>query len=151
LHRDVECGGWFIGDQQGRVGCERTRDHGPLLHTAAKLVGKIHHPRCCIVDARPFEHLHSEPVSRASITDLMSAQCFFHLRPHPYQRVEGSHRVLEDEADNLASNLGKGLVVRGREVDAVEQDPAFGDPGTLGQEASDAECSEGFTAATLAD
>jgi len=73
LYRNVECGGWFIGDQKRRVSCEGTRDHGALLHAAAKLMGEIPHPGGRIVDARSLKHLRGAAVSRSSVANLMSS------------------------------------------------------------------------------
>ena len=34
LDRDVECGGWFVGDQELWIAGERHRDHDALTHAA---------------------------------------------------------------------------------------------------------------------
>jgi hypothetical protein len=38
LHRHVQRRGWFVGDQQARVGRHRQRDHDPLPHAARQFV-----------------------------------------------------------------------------------------------------------------
>src|SRR5215212_11802919 len=39
LDRDVERGGWLVGDQQLRIVCEGEGDHGALAHSARELMG----------------------------------------------------------------------------------------------------------------
>lgn len=81
----------------------------------------------------------------------MSSQRLLYLRTHTNQGVKRRHRVLKDEADNLASNLAKRLFVCGHEVDSVQQNLTVSNSGTSRQETSNAERSERFTATTLAD
>ena len=38
LHRDVQRGSGLVGDQDGRVECDRHRDHDALPHTAGELM-----------------------------------------------------------------------------------------------------------------
>ena len=57
LHRDVERGGRLVGDQNLGLGRQRDRDHHPLAHAAAELVGVGVEPRRGVGDAHLLEQL----------------------------------------------------------------------------------------------
>ena len=73
LHGDVEGGGRFVGDQDGRVERERHGDHRPLLHTPGELVRVVVHPPLRPGDADQLEQL-DRAVAGVLLGDLLVGQ-----------------------------------------------------------------------------
>ena len=73
-----------------------------------------------------------------------------HLAPDRVHRIERGHRLLEDHADAIATQLAVIRIRQAYQLAAVEPDAAA-DDGALGQQAHQRERSDGLAAAGFAD
>ena len=152
LDRHVEGGGRLVGDEELRTEGEGDRDHDPLAHAAAELVGVALEALTRVRDADELEHLDG-PLLGGLVLDLfMGEDRLDELFADRDDRVERGHRVLEDHGDLAAAQVPHLIVGQLDEVDAAEEDLAAGDPaGRLRQETQQGQRGHALAAARLAD
>ena len=135
LDRDIERGGWLVGDQQAGVVGERHGDHDALALAAAELVGVGVEPGGGVGEAGAGEQVDD---GLAGGRAAMQGAGLGDLAADAVQRVEAGHRLLKDDAGGAAADLaavgfGEGLA---REGDVA------GGGGALGEQAQDRESGE---------
>ena len=132
---------------------ERDRDHHPLAHAAAQLVGIGVEPGAGIGDAHLLEQ-------RAARARRASRAGHVEVRPHAFgdlvadgeHRVEAGHRVLEDHADPAAPDPAERLALEREHVGVAQPDRAAGlDPARRRHQPEQREAGEALPAARFAD
>ena len=105
LNGDIQSRCWLIGNQEPGFAGERHGDDHPLAHTAGQFVGILAEPAFCFGDS----HLPQEvncPVASGHLAHAhMQPQTFYKLASNRENRIEGSHRLLENHS-NLATPNG---------------------------------------------
>ena len=150
LDHHVEGGRGLVADDQPGSAGECHRDHDPLAHAAAELVGIV--PPSLGVDAHHLEQLtDTRPRRVAAHARLVLGDRFQDLVPDPTNGVEGVHGALEDDAHLGPAPLPEGIGAESRELLAREPDGAAGQPSVLGQQAHDGQRGRGLATAGLAD
>ena len=118
-HLGLDChvkgGGGLVGHEHGRPVGDGDGDHHPLAHTPRHLVGELAEALPRVGDAHQFEQLHG-PVARSGAGRAVYTQGLGDLAPHPHDRIQRGHGVLEYHGDFLAPD---GLQFRGGEVQQV--------------------------------
>ena len=156
LHRDVERGGGFIGDQQTRPARQRDRDHHPLPHPARELERIAGELARGIGDAHALQHpprlRHRGGLAHA----LVQHQRLGDLLADAQHRVEAGHRLLEHHRDlGAAQPAHRLLALAGQVADGAlavaEADRAGLDPAAREvEQAGDGERGDGLAGAALA-
>ncbi len=96
LHRHVERGGRFVGDQKVGLAQCRHGDHHPLAHAPGKFVGILPHPPFRFRDPDPVEHS-GRPGARIDDTQpLVTTQNLCELITDGQVGREGGQRILKD-------------------------------------------------------
>ena len=128
LDGDVEGGGRFIGDQQGRPAGQGHGDHHPLPLAAGELMGIDPQAGLGIVDAGALQQPHRLLFRLFSVHPPVQQQWFEELAADGVDRVERGHRFLEDHRDAIAAHGPDLVAVKGQQVATFEQDaaPRFG-------------------------
>jgi len=151
LHRNVERGGRFVGDDQFRLGADRQRDHDALAHAAGEFV-RIG------VDAlvgrwnADFRQKVDRALARGLFRQIgMGPDGLDQLIADPVQRVEAGERVLENHSDPLApdpAHLFRRQIVdpQARQIDRTAADA----PGRIDQ-TDHRKSGDGFSGAGFAD
>ena len=134
LDGDVQRCGRFIGNQQIRPAGQRHRYRDALALTTGKLVGVGAGPACRIRDTHPLQQLDRLPQRRPRRGTSVQHQRFGHLVSDGVHRVQRRHRLLEDHADAVATQLAQGSVGQADQFLAVKADAARS-LGPLGQQA----------------
>ena len=99
LHRCIQRGGWFIRDQQRRIGGQSHGDHHALLLAARKLVREGSSLAVRIGQA-DFGQGVMYPARDLGLWQAsMGGDCLGDLRANPHRGIEAAHRLLEDHAD----------------------------------------------------
>lgn len=144
LYRNVESAYGFIADDEFWIEYQGTGDADTLALAAREFV------RIAIYGIGRQAHFGEY---QADLLSKCSAEYFFmELQGFAYDgadghsRIERAEGVLENQAD-IAADISKHGVIGGDDVGIVEGDFAGGD----GNEAQDASCDGGFTAAAFAD
>ena len=96
LHRHVERGGRFVGDQQLWFAGQRHGDHGALAHAARELVRILRQSPRHVVDAHLVEQLRGTRARRLPAQSAMRHQRFGDLVADGQMRRERAQRILED-------------------------------------------------------
>ena len=151
LHRHIECGRRFIGDDELRFGGKGRGDENALAHAARKLMRITAHDTRAIADVNLFQQLQRPgfcPPSRP-VQDI--DQPISDLRSDPPRGIERGQRVLRDQGarcTNAAAAFG-GFEIH--QIGAVEQDLAAHVFDGLRQDAEHRLADHRFTGATFAD
>ncbi|MPL91104.1 hypothetical protein SDC9_37167 [bioreactor metagenome] len=153
LHRDVERGRRFVGDNQPRPQRQCHRDHHALTQPAREFV------RIGVKAAFRRGHVHvaQQPerrLPRLGPADLAVAQDHLgDLPADPHRRVQRGERILEDEGDLAAAHLCQCALGHGGKVaHPVEQDlPARDARRRAAEQAQDGPAGGRLAAARLAD
>jgi hypothetical protein len=104
LGGDVKSSGWLVSNDEIRPIREGNRDQNPLTHTARILVRVVVEAALRVRHFDITEQLDGQ-LARLALGDrLMSSDDVDHLRPNRLDRIECSHRVLEDERDLSSTN-----------------------------------------------
>ena len=150
LDRDVERRGGFVGDQEvGAVG-ERHGDHHPLPLPARKLVGIGAEAAFRVLDPHLVKEVqHPTPRVRTG-NALVEREAFGKLLFQRVERVEGGHRLLEDEADIVAADIAEPLFAGAHHLLAIVADGA-GDGGAVAEERDGRKRRHRFAGARFAD
>ena len=148
LHRDVECGGRLVGDEQpGPSGqCDGNQD--PLAHAPGQLMRVSLGLGTGVGQPRLGEQLHR---SSARITEIVRAQRLSDLESRLPHRVEVGRRILRHVTDAGAADGAHAARIRCGDVETVEKNSAAGDPATRRQEAENCGRSGGLPRPGLAD
>ena len=99
LDRDVESGSRLVGDDQPRSAGERDRDHDALAHATGELVRVGLSPARGPRDADSGHQLDGLVACGSAGHRAVHPQLLRDLGADALHRVEGRHRVLEDEPD----------------------------------------------------
>ena len=127
LHRHVQGGGGFVGNQQVGVGDQHHRDHGALPHAARHLV------RVEFVDAFRLVDLHRHQRGQRFGACLLGgnpgvgAQRLHHLVPNRHHRVERKFRVLQHHGNTPAAQFAPLLRAAMQQVHTIELQALGGD------------------------
>ena len=105
LNRDIQSRGRFVGDQQFRIARQGHGNHYALSHAAGKLVRIIVSAQRGIGD-RNFAHCFDGRGPRCFAGKAaMQPQGFGNLLAHGKDRVQRSHRILEDHRDIITAHV----------------------------------------------
>jgi hypothetical protein len=151
LDRDVERGGRLVGDQQVGVGRERHGDHHALAHAAGQLVRILLGAPSGVGDADEAEHLDGAVPRLALGPGGVLLDGLRDLLPAGEHRVQARHRLLEDHAHLVATDVAHLGVVPAQQILAVEQDLAVDDLPRALDEPHDRQARDALPAAGLAD
>src|SRR6185437_9738960 len=136
LHDDVERRGRLVGDDQVGLAGQRHGDHDPLALAAGQLVGVACLPPGRHADA--VEQLGRPRVGLPAAGLLVQHDGLADLLPDRADRVERTHRALEDHGRAGPAHRAQLLPAEGDDVLALEQDLPV-EPGGGGQQPQQAE------------
>ena len=152
LDGDIEGGGRFVGDEQGRPAGQGHGDHHPLPLAAGELVRIDLHAGLGIVDAGTLEQPDGLPFRLLFGHLLVQQQRFEHLVADGVDRVERGHRLLKDHGDAVAADGPDLVAVEGEQIPALEEDrTAVRDLAALFEEAQNREGGDRFAGTRFAD
>ena len=121
LHRDVQRGGGFIGNQQFRAREQGHCNHHALALAAGKLVREIVQPFRRITDTGAFKAVQNFTPRCLFTHSPMKGQHFIELFFQGMQWVERHHRLLKNHGDVVATNAAQGLLVSVQQRLSMEQ------------------------------
>jgi hypothetical protein len=110
----IEIAGRFVGEQQGGLQHQCTRDRGALHLPAGKLARAMLHP---VLQADTFEQM-GRPAQRIGIRRAREPQRQQHVLQHRQARQQ--MEALEHETDAPVAQFARGFIVERLHVDAVE-------------------------------
>ena len=114
LHRDIERGRRFVGDDQLRIGGERQRDHHALAHAAGELVRIMRRcaprPRAGRLRQQRDGALRAPRAREGRCVRMVSIS----WSADAVERIEAGQRVLKHHADPLAADVAHRLAAAGR-------------------------------------
>ena len=128
LHRNIQCGGGFVGNQQAGVGTQRQGNGHTLTHAAGELVRILGEPPLGLRDLdfgqqgkRPFGGL---PLGQRQV----GANGLGELLPDGEHRVEAGERILKDHADASATQATDGLALQRIDAHTFQRDATVCQP-----------------------
>ena len=150
LDRGIETGRGLIEHEQLGIGGERHRDHDALLHPARELV------RVAVEDADRVGDVDAVECRQRVLLGLVltlaeDRERLDHLGPDSRAWVQGPARILVDHRGMLRPELADLVVAHLRDVGAVDEDPAAGDPSVPWEIAHGRVGGRGLAAAGLTD
>ncbi len=152
MNRNVEGRGGFVGDEDIGVARERHGDHDALAHAAGELVRILVHALLGLGDTHEVEKLGSALERLGLGVAAMQAQALADLFTDLVDRVERSHRVLEDHGDIVAADVAHLVLGHVEErLAAIENAAAMDLARRHGDEAHDGHSRHGLTRTGLAD
>ena len=110
LNRDVERGGWLVGDEYAWLKGKGHGDHHALAHAARELVRVAAKSRLWVGNANGGEELNGAGPRRLLRHLAVRLNRFDQLLLNAEHRVERGHRVLEDHGDLTATHLAQLLL-----------------------------------------
>ncbi len=116
LHRDVERGGRFVGDQELRPAGQRHRDHHALAHAAGQVARILRHAALGLGHLHRRQHLLGAPPGLLARDVLVQQIDFGQLVADRHHRVERGHRLLEDHRDLVAADAPQGRFLQPEQV-----------------------------------
>ena len=120
LYRDVERGGWLVGDQDAWTGRKRHGDHGALTKAARKLMWILAGAQFGFRDGGAFECGYGTAMSiGCAHARFVDADGFFDLRAYAHYRIERGHWFLKNHGDFAAADGADFLDVGNREISAA--------------------------------
>ena len=149
LHRDVEGGRWFVGNEQLRTCSQADRNERSLAHASRELVRVLLRPALSVRQAGFLQKLNNALVALGAWHHVVGAQRLLHLRTNAPHWVEVAHRVLWHQPNLAASDFLPTLLVEVGQVLAVKRDGAVGHLAGSWQQAQDAHRSGGLAGARL--
>ena len=106
LDRGVQPGGGLVRDEEGRLGRERHRDHGPLTHAARQAVRIIVEPQTRRIHPDPLEPVEGALLGLLRILRRgVQPDGLGDLVADGHERIERRLWILEDHGDFLPSYL----------------------------------------------
>ncbi len=144
LHRHVQRGGGLVRDEQRRVATQGHRDHHPLAHPTAELVGILVDSPAGICDAHPREELHGPGSCGCPIEALVCLDRLRHLGPDRQDRVEAREGILEHDRDTRAADLAELAGWHAQQVGSLEPHRSLDVPTTLAKQAHDRQRGQGL-------
>ena len=151
LDGDVERGGGLVGDQDIGLAGQRHGDHDALAHTAGEFVGILLHALFRLVDIDEAEHLDRAVPRLLAVAVGVQGNGFHQLVADGVGRVEGGHRILEDDRDLVAAHMLHHVLACADELLPVELDGAGDDLARGGEDLHDGIRGHGFAGAGFAD
>ncbi len=152
MHRDVERGGGFVGNDQLRLAGQRHGNHGALAHAAGELVRIGAEPALRLGDLHLAEQFAGNAERGFPWHALVQVDGLGNLLSHRERRVHRRHRFLEDHRDPVAANRPHARRAQLEQVLAIEQDLAgFDAPRRAGDQAEDGQRGHALPRAGLAD
>src|SRR3954462_9594112 len=152
LNGNVQRGRRLVRDQHFRIARERYGDHGALTHAAGELVRVFARPLLRLGNAHEAQHVDGLALRGRAAEALVQQQGFGDLLADRHDRVERSHRLLEDHGNFFAAQPLHRLLRKAEEIDAVELDaPPDDAPRRIGYEPHERERSNSFAAAGFTD
>src|SRR3981189_1517911 len=126
LHRHVEGGGGFVGDDDARLAAERQRQDDALAHAAGQFV------RIAVEPLARSRNTNFRQQSRRALAGLvaryikMRGDGLDQLVADRHQRIETGERVLENGSDLPSAQPAHLLLVEVVDAPSFEQYPAAG-------------------------
>ena len=151
LDRDVEGGRRLVGDDQLGLAAEGHRDHHPLAHAAAEMMGILAKTPLRIGDPDQAQQLHRARFGVRPRQAEVPAHPFGQLHADAEHRIERGHRFLEDHGDLATAHPGDLVLVEVEQIATLEADAPAGDPARVRDEAQNRERAHRFAAAGFAD
>ena len=152
LHRDVERGGGFVGDQQVGLAGQRHGDHHALAHAAGHLVRVFVEAAFRRGDAHALQRRDGAAAQRAGRGGaVVRAHRLGDLVADGEHRVQAGHRLLEDHRDAVAADVAHLRRRQVEQVPAVEHDLPGGDAAGRRHQPHDGQRQHRLAAAALAD
>ena len=149
LHRHIQCGGGFVGDQHLGIQCQPGGDQRPLAQPAGELAGQLPGAQLRLRDGdRGQQLLNAGGALRGGHS--VRAQRLGDLGAHRAQRIQGDQGVLQHIADAAAAQVAELLGGRLEHVDPHVQG-GRGDLGAVPVQAEQAAGGHGFAGAGFAD
>ena len=127
LNGHIECSRRLVGDEQGWIARQRNRDQGPLAQAAGEVVRIIADASLRIRHAYCRQQLDGALPGGASARDAVDGERLLDLAADREDRVQGRHRLLEDQRDSRAANLLHRSFVELHQVAPVEPHRSAGD------------------------
>ena len=124
LHRDVQRGGGFVGDQHAGIQRHRHRDQEALPHAAGELVRVGVQPGLGLRDADARHQFDGLALGFLGLHALVDPERLGELGTDGVERVERGERVLEHDRQLGARQLAPLLAVGGEQVDAGQLAPS---------------------------
>ena len=114
----------LVGDQQGRIVCQRHRDHHPLALAAGKLMRKGVQPALGI--GKPaFRQQCGDARAQAQLGHrIVQGNSLRHLLADAAERVEAGHRLLKHHASDTAAQASQQRVGGTDHRQAIQRHPA---------------------------
>ena len=150
LHRHIERGGGFVGNQQVGAAGQRDRDHDALALPARQLVRIGVKPLTRPGQLHAFEQLQGAGFGVAGTHVLVQAQGLGNLLPDRVQGVERRHRLLKNHRHARTAQLAQLRLGQAHQLLALQHDGAA-HAGAFGQQAHQGQSRERFAAAALAN
>ncbi len=152
LDGDVERRGRLVGDQDVGFAQQRHGDHHALAHAAGKLVRIGGELRRRVGNADPFQHGNRARLERvAAKVGVTVALRVDELRAQCENRIERSHRILEDHRDTRAAQLAQRLRLERQKILPVERDASRHAAGVFREKSEQGKRERRLAAAALAD
>jgi hypothetical protein len=150
LERDVQRRGRLVGDEQLGPAGDRHRDHHPLPHAAGQLPDAVPGDVAVAAQADELEELGDPRAALRAREVEVGVEPFGDLLADGEDRVQGGHRLLEDEADVPAGERPPRSRAHADQLGAGERHRPAGRQ-VVGQQAGDGRGGDGLAGTGLAD
>ncbi|KAF1006586.1 MAG: hypothetical protein GAK32_02445 [Pseudomonas fluorescens] len=137
LHRGIQRGRGFVGDQQARVARNGRCDQRPLAQATGQLVGILQRPSLGLWHADGLEQLDHPRVARGTVQIAMQAQGLGDFLAHCPQRVQRAQRVLHHKADLCAAQALPCTVIELAQIRSIERQPVCLNLGACARQAAE--------------
>ena len=147
LNGNVQRGRRLIRNQDIRLTAERHGNHDTLAHASRKLIGILLHTALRLIYTDERQHLDRPLPGLILILVRVKKNCLLQLIADREDRIQRSHRVLEDNRYLLATVLRKLLLIPLRDILALIADLSTHDPSGLREDLHDRICRNRFSGA----
>ena len=152
LDGHIKCRGRFVGDDEVGFGNQGHGDHDALTHSAGEFVRIHSHALFRVGNSHVGEHGQGAFAGVGAADFFVDQQRFHQLLFDTQERIQASHRVLENHRDAAAAKLVELPVRNGEQIDAVENGlAAFDACGRLREKSHDGVGGDGFSGPGFAD
>ena len=103
LHRGIQSGGRFVGDDQPWAQCQCTGDQRTLAQATGQLIGSLAGTQFGLGHADFVQQLDNPLSAAAPVAPLVGREYFQNLFAHRAQRVERDQRILQHKANAFAA------------------------------------------------
>ena len=142
----------LVTNQEFGAGDEGHRDHDTLAHAAGKFMGVRMDAFGRIWNADFGERINGAVESKFAVAVLVNGERFCQLRADLHERVEGSHRVLEDHRDALTTDFAELAFGDFQKINAAEKRlPAVNATGRLRDQPKQGLAGDGLARARFPD